>query len=518
MQQVVKNGASETLTLPSHVRRFWQLTVARRVVSGPKRPGWPEWCALVAYASLVAFAIPYHEPWADEAQAWQLARSLSLGALFKTYIRYEGSPGLWHFLLWIMVRLHIGYTGLHWICGAIATAGVSLLIFKSPFPRCLKLSFPFTYFLLFQYAVVARNYVLAPLLLFTLAIWWKRSPWIVTLMLGLLANTSLHLAVLSGGLALVYAVDELRDRGFADSARLRKLLLCALVLIAFYAFAIWTAWPPHDLALERVRGLASVSLRLLGSLALANCDPMFLSIPFWIVAVIWFYGRRKLLYLLPVLLFTLFSGGVYVAFWHAGLLVPFLIAALWMIWPDLETKLCGIDRISLFALGTLIFTQILWSGYALYRDHYFTYSPDAAAAEFLKPYVDERASIAVTYVKEDFFWRGHAFTSVGIQPYFDRNIYANTPFPFWWWSNLDTSEARLQAMLPSHPRFVIVEVVSPHPVGPPNLKDAVYMSLTEFGYQYRDTFCGTQPERLALGPTICHVIFEYPAGVGSSGK
>lgn len=45
---------------------------------------WPEWATLSAYAALVAYIIPYHEPIADEAQAWQLARSLSLPALFQT--------------------------------------------------------------------------------------------------------------------------------------------------------------------------------------------------------------------------------------------------------------------------------------------------------------------------------------------------------------------------------------------------------------------------------------------------
>jgi hypothetical protein len=122
------------------------------------RSRWPEWCALSVYAALVAMAIPYHEPWADEAQAWQLARSLSLASLFKTYIRYEGSPGLWYFLLWAMNRVHIDYAGLHWICGGIAVGATALLVLKSPFPRYLKLALPFTYFLLFQYAVVARSY------------------------------------------------------------------------------------------------------------------------------------------------------------------------------------------------------------------------------------------------------------------------------------------------------------------------------------------------------------------------
>ena len=71
------------------------------------RSRWPEWGTLFFYAALVAFAIPYHEPWVDEAQAWQLARNLPLTSLFKTYIRYEGSPGLWHFLLWMMIRIPV---------------------------------------------------------------------------------------------------------------------------------------------------------------------------------------------------------------------------------------------------------------------------------------------------------------------------------------------------------------------------------------------------------------------------
>src|SRR4051812_33338704 len=80
---------------------------------------WPECISLSLYAALVAFAIPYHEPFVDEAQSWQLARSLSLYDLFHTYLRYEGSPGLWHFLLWILIRLRVTYSTIHWICGAI---------------------------------------------------------------------------------------------------------------------------------------------------------------------------------------------------------------------------------------------------------------------------------------------------------------------------------------------------------------------------------------------------------------
>jgi hypothetical protein len=162
------------------------------------RSRWPEWTTLCLYAAVVAFAIPYHEPWADEAQAWQLARSLSLPALFKTYIRYEASPGLWHFLLWVLIHAHVNYTGLHWICGRIAVGATALLVFKSPFPRYLKLILPFTYFLIFQYVVVARSYVLVPIFLYLIAIWWKKNLLVLALLLGLLGNVALHAAVISG--------------------------------------------------------------------------------------------------------------------------------------------------------------------------------------------------------------------------------------------------------------------------------------------------------------------------------
>ena len=485
------------------------------------RSYWPEWCAWFVYASLVAAAIPYHEPFADEAQAWQLARSLSLASLFKTYIHYEGTPGLWYFLMWAMQRLHIGYAGLHWICGAIATTAVWLLLFKSPLPRYLKLTLPFTYFLLFQYAVVARSYALAPLFLFLIALWWKQNPIRVALALGFLANVSLHTAVLSGGLATVYLIEQIRKRNGAAQRNWRKLLLCALLLLAFYAFAIWTAWPPHDLGMQRwVRGehrpiSATISAAIV-SLTWAVCQPPIVSILFWGVIALWFTARRKLLYLLPVLYFAIFCGAVRCAWWNAGLLIPYLACALWITWPAPGSRPYEFDKAARVALATLIGTQILWTGYALFYDHYYAFSPDAAAAEFLKPFVTEGAKIAVTYWTDDPTWEIRAYPSVGIQPYFDHNIYANTPYPFWWWSDQDSSEDRFEAILPSHPQIVLVETVYLRSVQKLDLDHPKYAALMRDGYRYRSAYCGAQPQGWGLGATICHVFLEYYGGNGAA--
>jgi hypothetical protein len=487
----------------------------RKAAAG--RP-WPEWSALTLFAALVAFAIPSHEPFVDEAQAWQLARTLPLGSLFTTYLRYEGSPGLWHFLLWIMNRLHVSYAGMHWISGAIAVAGVSLLIFHSPFPRWLKLSLPFTYFLLFQYAVVARNYVLAPLLLFLVALNWKKSPWITVVGLGLLANVSLHTAVISGGLACIYAIEQIRNPVSAPVRNRRKLLGCTLLLLGLYAFAIWTAWPAHDMNLQRLRDVSPpFFIAAVQSLTTAVCQPPLLSVPFWGVVALWFLAQRKFLYLLPVLLFAIFSGAVYFTWWHAGLLIPALICLLWINWPEPGAGAGEFGRSCRVALMVMTATQILWSGYALYHDRYFLYSPDRAAAGFLKPFVDQGDRIAVTYVKNLRVSNGKANTSVGIQPYFDRNIFVNTPYSFWWWSDRDPSQDRYEAVLPSHPEIVVVEDIENRSIQPIGFDHPEFEILAKEGYRYRDAFCAAVPIGLRPQFSVCHVIFEYSGKAGGPG-
>ena len=49
-----------------------------------------------------------HENWRDEAQAWLLARDLSIPELFEQ-MSYEGHPCLWHLLLMPLVRLGLPY-------------------------------------------------------------------------------------------------------------------------------------------------------------------------------------------------------------------------------------------------------------------------------------------------------------------------------------------------------------------------------------------------------------------------
>ena len=466
---------------------------------------------LSVYSALVAFAIPYHEPFADEAQAWQLGRSLSLLALFQRYIRYEASPGLWHFLLWILIRAHVSYTGLHWICGAIAVAATAVLVSISPFPRYLKLTLPFSVFLLFQYAVMARSYVLAPGLLFLVALFWKRSPLVLALLLGLLANVALHASVISGGLALVYLIEQVYSGGDKGPGRIRAQLLGALILLSLWAFALWTAWPPKDNAFftSYDHGNHGFLMSALISLLMGTCEPPILSIPFWIAIAVWFGARRKLFYLLPVLFFAIFSGLVLANWWHAGLLTPLLICLLWISWPAPSERISRSETLGRAALVVMTAGQILWAAYAIEYDHYNAYSPDLATAEFLRPLVEKGASIAVTYSDDP---DGRGYRAVGILPYFDHNIFINMPEPFWSWSNRNPTEQMFMQVLPAHPAVVVVEVRSRHPELPVNLQGPRIRLLYQDGYRFTHMFCGSMPMRFEPAEKSCHLIFQRPGG------
>jgi len=198
----------------------------------------------LCYAVLVAVGILHHEPWADEAQAWQLSRCLSVPDLLIHHLRYEGHPGLWYVVLWCLNRLHVSYAGMHWFTGLMATCGVGLLIFRAPFPRSVRYVLPFTFYLAFQYAVVARGYALAPLLLFAVAVVWRRSSLLLlAVLLGFLANLELFFIPVSLGFAVLVGFEIHRAQRAA-----RLVWASAIVLAVLCVLSLVTVFPlPKDI-------------------------------------------------------------------------------------------------------------------------------------------------------------------------------------------------------------------------------------------------------------------------------
>jgi len=219
-----------------------------------------EWSALAGYAALVVAAVRRHLSWADEAQAWLIARDCSLREIFLHRLHYEGTPGLWHLLLWVLVRLGMPFEGLHWVSAVLAVGGVVVWLRYSPFSRVLKLLFPFTFFMAYQYAVVMRSYVLFPLLVFSACALMglgygpyaeKHTPrpiWLAVV-LGLLANLCMYGTMCAVGLAIVYADRMWKlDCGEAQKRFHAHCKGAAAIFLVMCAIAVATAWPAKDVA------------------------------------------------------------------------------------------------------------------------------------------------------------------------------------------------------------------------------------------------------------------------------
>ena len=141
-----------------------------------------------------------HEMWRDEIQAWLLARdSASFFELF-AHLKYEGHPGLWHLCLMPLSRITASPVIMQMFHLLIAGVTVYLFARYAPFNWLQKFLFCFGYFVLYEYAVIARNYALGLLLLILFCVLfrerYKRPLWIGGI-LFLLAHTSVHALIVT---------------------------------------------------------------------------------------------------------------------------------------------------------------------------------------------------------------------------------------------------------------------------------------------------------------------------------
>ena len=492
---------------------------------------------LAIYASLLVALIPRHEPWADEAQAWELASSLSLRHLFGTYIHYEATPGLWHALLWLLSRAQVTYSGLHWIVGIFAFASMAVLTAAAPFPLLMRLPLPFTYFFVFQYAVVARSYVLFPLLLFGLACYWRRRferliP--VAFLIGLLGNVSAHGFAVAIGLTIVLSLEWLRLSPVNRPQR-QRLLPAALILIVMLSFAAWCMVPTPDTgwvfvarqmvaapstAAEAVRPSASRHLiSLLAGTAQAEANGLSLAFghglatKFKLGLLIWgllgwiWLREGKLRYLLPVLLLALLWRPVFSHFYHAGLVWVFFLFVWWVTWPERNAvSPAAWQRISLMAVVAVsIAIQLAWGFEAVRYEIAMRYSPDREGATILRRYLERGDKVVVAIPSRQQGTAISQYFVTGLQPYFTTQPISNMPFRFWFWGGDDALREMYLSASADRSAVVVVEETSWDP-----RYETEERRLTTLGYRRMESACGQIFYPTMKNPPQCHAFYAPP--------
>lgn len=384
--------------------------------------------ALGCWLALVGSA---HEPWFDEAQAWLLARDNSLADLLVHEVRYEGSPGLWHFLLWLVQRAGLPFSTLWLVSSALALAGAAIILLRAPFPLWLRTACVTSYFFAYQYAVVARSYALDLFFLPALAALFqtrRERPLVYCSLLGLCANSNAHSFIIAGILFAEFLIAAWRTKTWT----LRTAQACA-IFAAFAAAAAFQARVPADVSfivgrrgVSWVYALIQIDDAFMGSISLttgAGLNPrsiamQWLATGLLLAPSIVLFWRTGVLLLFASLVASLivFAFVEFANVWHSGFLYLAWLFCLWQSWPH-AGYLKRNGRYTLIAsLALLSAIQTYGAVAAGLRDIASPYSSGSAMAVELKAYraAHPHAQIA-----------GMGFKSFAVAPWFSGNIFAN---------------------------------------------------------------------------------------------
>lgn len=437
----------------------------------------PELTATVLYAVLHIVISCFHEPWYDEAVAWQIAKSASVKDIFFTLPHYEGHPPLWHLILMPFARLGCPYEfSLALVSLIFSGLAVGLIIWRSPFPRLVRLLMPFTYFFFYQYSVISRPYCVMMLAFVLAAVTFKdkdAKPWRFILSLMLLCLSSAYGIIFAGGITVAWLIGLLKKEGFRFLLDKRRTLalFCLLMLAVLLILEILPESDTYAIMSHKyipaINGIISCLLYTFfvlpsdscitnvfssdNNLSFAYLDSQLMIsgviIGILILAAIIYTAYKKrtlLLFLIPYSLFSLFAALMYMSLHHIGIALLFFVFWAWSSCientaaPEKNMKLGHIFYSVMRIAGALFMAvSLFWSVSASVHEISYTYGIGRNEAKFIKDNNLDDYRIMIGYdvfyeydennrptgnvIEYDF---NHCWAD-GILAYFDRNIFFN---------------------------------------------------------------------------------------------
>lgn len=371
-----------------------------------------------------------HEPWFDEAQAWLIVRDSGLVQLLFERVRYEGTPGLWHAILWLAMRAGLPYDQLYLVSGGFALAGAAVVLWRAPFPAWMRCGVIFSYFFAYQFAVVARSYAVDLLLLPLAAAFFAdrtEKPLPYALVIGLLAHLNAHSFLIAAVLGLEFAWQLLRSGGLRRaSGWIAPGLAAGLGLLALVC--LWqpadnhsTREPEYLLArplmeaiidfrhafIDRVLLFGSAEFSLVELFANLLLLGVVLGPLIGLIAK----GPHRILCGVVAGVLLAMSALVYGSPWHSGLLWLVGIVCLWISWP---AEASSLRRNALIAFGVIVAVQFVQTARTGMLDWQQPYSPSADAAEYIRDYRAAHPGARVSAL---------GMKAFAIQPWHDGNLY-----------------------------------------------------------------------------------------------
>lgn len=217
---------------------------------------------VICYFILNIFLIANHESWRDEAQAWVIAKNLSIIDMFKILCT-EGHPCLWFLFLMPFAKLGLSFEYISYVSLLIMCIAVYVFLESAPFSLLVKIGILFSSMFLYYNPVVSRVYSLIALLVVLLGKFYKQrseKPILYGILIALLFQT--HILVF--GLAIGLTIDLLIK--FFNDKKNKKLLMSLLIILFSVICMIMEIMPRSS----KASGIDTSMSGLLDKLSISN--------------------------------------------------------------------------------------------------------------------------------------------------------------------------------------------------------------------------------------------------------
>ena len=371
-----------------------------------------------AYLCIAIFAGIHHEPWADEAQSWLIARdNHSLIGIFRA-VKLEGTLPTWHLINKAFQLAGLDYDHIFVIPLLFSAIGVLLLFFTDA-PLTVKVTLPFTFFAVYQNAVVARQYALVfPAMMLIVILYKKRFevPVRYHLALFFLALTSSYGVIVTCSFMLWDFICMVRKK-FKDPVFNKTYMPFFTTGIVILVMS-YLSLPPDDcsMVLDNIQFAKNVTNTLLYTIDDDLLRWIFL---IFVAGVFIYYFRHCLIRALVIFSpLVIFMNVLYHRPWHMTYLFFLLVSMMIIFRDDFKKTPKHIEDVANFLVkgivGILLAVHVFSGFYSIYFDYKYAYSGAKETAEFLKPYVESGATLNRV-----------GFYSMAVSPYYDHSIFAN---------------------------------------------------------------------------------------------
>lgn len=192
---------------------------------------------IIISIGLIVYKLSFHELWKDEWQAWLVARDLGLGNML-AFLNYEGHPSLWYLYLkvWTILPIqeHILLKLSHSVLVVIT---LYYLFVRISLPTLWKVFISLSYFVVFEYGVINRGYILVILLSIIALdlIVCNNKNWVLGMTLLLLCQTEVYGVIIAGAITAYILLNSEGKKLIID----KKIILWSLTGFLLFIFTVF---------------------------------------------------------------------------------------------------------------------------------------------------------------------------------------------------------------------------------------------------------------------------------------